>query len=230
MLHDNNIRRFCESGTEAHLAVGLQFDGLGIEEFVGTLDVVGLDALVDLAGEGVRGCCQAIGEGRNDAVVYELMDPAGITEVFRMLGLRGANGFGELTGSIVGELVVVGSQQGLGYLHEFVGGVVLEQELVGEAADESGVHRHEAVHLVLIAGEDDEHVGVLLGEHAEQTLDGATSEVVAIAVTVERVGLVDEEHITLGLLQDLLHVLLRFTDVASDDSSAVDADDLAFGE
>ena len=210
--------------------MGLQFDGLGIEELVGSLDIVGLDALVDLACEGVWRSGQTVGKSRNDAVVYELLDPAGIAEVLGMLCLRGADGFGELAGCLVGELIVVTCQQGACNEHELVGGVVLEQELVGEAADESGVHRHEAVHLVLIAGEDDEHVGVLLGEHAEQTLDGATSEVVAIAVTVERVGLVDEEHITLGLLQDLLHVLLRFTDVASDDSSAVDADDLAFGE
>ena len=59
-------------------------------------------------------------------------------------------------------------QQAAGDLVELSGIVILELELVGEASHQSGIGVEHRVHLLQVAGEDNQHVGVGLREHGEQ--------------------------------------------------------------
>ena len=170
----------------------------------------------------------AVGHRGDNASNDVLLYPACIAEVRRALAERHHDGGTEHGGGLICQDVVVALQQPFGNLHQLVGIVVGEAVLVGEAAHQSGVGVEHRVHLFLVAGEDDEHIGVGLREHGEQRVDDTRPEVLTVsAAVVEIVGLVDEEYITPGLFEHGLHVLLRLTDVAPHESGAVNGDHLS---
>ena len=122
-------------------------------------------------------------------------------------------------------------QQTTGDLEELPGIVILELILIGEASHQSGIGVEHGIHLLHIACEDDEHVGIRLREHGEQRVDDTGSKVLAVASSVgEGVSLVDEEHVAPGLFEDGLHVLFGLTDVTPDKSGSVDSNHLPFRE
>ena len=224
--------------------VGLQRGGFGTETLEGLRDIGGFDALeVDRGGEEIalsshgrgvvciHGGNNTIGHGGDDAVADELLYPTGIAEVL-VLRLQGLiDGTAHLLGSLGGEDIVVALEEAHGDLHELDGVVVVELVSVREATVESRVGVQHGFHLEGVAREDDEHIGVGLCEDGEQRVEHATTEVLLVLVAdAEVVGLVDEEHIALGFLENSLHVLFRLSDILTYESGTVDGDDLTLGE
>ena len=120
--------------------------------------------------------------------------------------------------------VVVGA---LGHLLEdrdqLVVGVVLELDLRAEPALEAGVLGDEDRHRQRVAGDDHDQVVALVLHLLDQGVDGF----LAVLVAGQRVGLVDEEHAALGLL-DLVGGLLRgLAEVAGHQLRPVALDQLA---
>ena len=86
------------------------------------------------------------------------------------------------------------------YLHQFVGGVVVEPDDVGEAAPQTDVGAYQSLHLLFVPGEDDYHVAVGGGKCREERLYDPVAEVFAVLGGVaEGVGLVYEEDVAAGL-------------------------------
>ena len=122
-------------------------------------------------------------------------------------------------------------QQATGNGEELLGIVILELILVREAPHQSGIGVEHGIHLLEVAGEDDQHVGIGLREYGEQRVDDPRTEVLAVTGTVvEGVGLVNEKHIAPGLIEDGLHVLFGLSDVPPHESGPVDSDHLTFRE
>ena len=118
-------------------------------------------------------------------------------------------------------------QKAAGDDEELLGIVILELIFVREASHQSRIGVEHRVHLLQVASEDDQHVGVGLREHGEQRVDDPRAEVLAVAGSiVERVGLVDEKHIASRLVEDGLHILLGLADVSAHESGTVDGDDI----
>src|SRR5437763_1735728 len=105
--------------------------------------------------------------------------------------------------------------------------VVGEVDLAREARAQPGVRLEEAMHEPRVAGDDhDEAVAVVL--HAlEQRLDRLVAEVEPVGVTSQRVRLVDEENAVDGLADHPLGLDRRETDVLTDETGAVDLDEMA---
>ena len=214
------IRRL---GAEAHLLAGLQGCGFGIETIVGLTDIGRVDGLVVVA----AGLSEAAGHGGDDAVADELLHPSGITEVGVALDVGLGDGLAELGLGLGRETVVVVLQQAAGDGEELLSIVILELVFVREASHQSGIGVEHGIHLLQVSGEDDQHVGIRLREYGEQRVDDTRAEVLAITGTVvEGIGLVDEEHIASGLIEDGLHVLFGLADVTAHESGAVDGDDI----
>jgi hypothetical protein len=76
--------------------------------------------------------------------------------------------------------------------------------VVGDAGAHPRVGREEAVHLVLVAGEDDDEILPLVLHHLEEDLDRFLAVVALVLGPMQVVGLVDEEHPAHGPLEDLL--------------------------
>ena len=209
------------------MAGGLQLGGFGFELLEGLRDVGGFDALVVGATRGE----DAIGHRGDDAVVDELLYPAGVAEVGLLRSERLPDGCLQRVVGLVGEDILVALQQVAGNLHQLFGGVVVEVVAEGEASCQSRVGGEHDIHLLGITRKDDEHVGVGLGEDGEQRVEHTATEVfLIIRIGDKGVGLVDKEHVALGLLEDDLHVLFGLSDVLANEAGAVDGDDLALGE
>ena len=99
-----------------------------------------------------------------------------------------------------------GGEEGLSDAAQFVRGVAGETDAGGEPGGESRVGGEEAVHLRLVAGEDDdEAVAVVLGP-LQQGLHCFVAEPVGLAVPLvdERVRLVDEQHPAQGPVHEFV--------------------------
>ena len=217
------------SGAEAfdHLAVGLQRSGLGREALEGLRDVGGLDVLVVAAACGV----ETIGHGGDDAIVDKLLDPTGIAKLGLFHLQRLVDGLAQFVLGLVGQNIVLALEEVTGYLHELVAIVVVELVLEGEAAADSGVGTEHGLHLLGVASEDDEHIGVGPREDGEQRLDDAMTKVFLVALArAEAIGLVDEEHIAARLVEHHLHIVFGLADKLAYETGAIDGYEIALGE
>ena len=69
-------------------------------------------------------------------------------------------------------------------------------------------------HLVFIAGQNDNHVGVRFRKDGKQGMDDLFSVVVRIMASgVQGISLIDEKHAALGLFEDFSHVLFGLSDI-----------------
>ena len=75
--------------------------------------------------------------------------------------------------------------------------------MVGDARRNAGHVAEEPLHLVLVAGNDDDEVLPLVLHHLEQHLDRLLAVVALVVKAVHVVGLVDEQHAAHRPLQDL---------------------------
>ena len=98
------------------------------------------------------------------------------------------------------------------YFLEFGSGVVLELDFLVEARVEAGVGAQEAGHLAGVAGDDADEVSAAVLQEGEQGVDGLLAGVVVV-VLLERVGLVDEEYASHGLVDHLLGLYGRVAHV-----------------
>ena len=95
--------------------------------------------------------------------------------------------------------------------------------MVREASLKAGVGVEHGIHLLLVACKDDQHVGIGLRQDGEQRLEHPIAEVLAVITTcAEIVGLVDEEHVALGFLEDNLHIVLRLSEILPYQTGAID--------
>jgi len=99
---------------------------------------------------------------------------------------------------------------GLGNVGELAGRVVVQVDLLGEAAGQPWVGLQEARHLVLVARQDDQHIAAVVLDLGEQRAHHLGGEGVgSVAIPHEGVGLVDEQTPTHGIPDRILHVRAR---------------------
>ncbi len=209
------------------MAAGLQRSGLGTEALKSLRDVGGLDTLE----VGTRRREDTIGHGGDDAVAHELLYPTGIAKLLVLLPKCLIDDVTQLCLSLSGEGIILSLEEVMRYLHELVGTIVFELIAVGEAAAESGVGAQHVIHLLGVACQNDEHVGVGPCEDGEQRLDDAMAEVLAVwVVRDEVVGLVDEEHVATRLFEHHLHIVLCLSQVLTYQTGAVYSNQVALGE
>ena len=99
---------------------------------------------------------------------------------------------------------------------QFVGRIVGEIDVVGDARAEPRVAREEGVHPVLVAGEDYDQVVALVLHDLEQYLDRLGAVVAFVLGAVQVVGLVDEEHAAHRAFEDFFGLGRGVADVLSD--------------
>ena len=115
----------------------------------------------------------------------------------------------------------------VGDLHQFVGRVVDEMERIGDARTQSAVGCEHLLHLLLISGHDDQHVHRLPAQCREQHLECPRAEVLLVALGGQRVGLVDEQDVAFGPIQDILGVFFRVADELADQILALHINQIA---
>ncbi len=108
---------------------------------------------------------------------------------------------------------------------ELVGRVVREVDGLREARPQAGVRRDEILHLLRIAGGDDDEVVAVVLEVLHQRVDGFLAEVPLVAAG-QRVRLVDQQHTAEGLAHDLLDLDRRLADVARDHPRPIGLDEV----
>ena len=114
-------------------------------------------------------------------------------------------------------------------LEHLVERVVVKVQVAVEAGLKAGVRVDEFLHQAVVARDDHDEVVAVVLHRLEQRVDGLLTEVV-VALAVERVGLVDEQHAAERLFDDLARLDGRLTDVARDEPAAVDLDKLTLGK
>ena len=165
------------------------------------MHVRSLDGLIEHGGSRSTDCRHTVGHSVEDAVLHEVLHPAGIAEVPVALSVGLSDGLLQGCLCLVSQYEFLVVEQSAGYLQQFVSIVVGKAELIREAAEQSGVGLQHGVHLLLIAGKDDQHVGIGLRQHGQQRVDDPCAKVLAVATTIiQRVGLVNEEHVATRLL------------------------------
>ena len=92
-------------------------------------------------------------------------------------------------------------------------GIVRKIDVVGDAGTEARIAGEKLVHPVAIAGEDHHQILALRFHDLQQNLDCFLPVVAFIVRPVQVIGLVDEQHATHRLLQDLLGLRRGVTDV-----------------
>ena len=208
---------------------------MGTEAFEGAHHIRGFDALeVSDRGGGcvdIHGRDDAIRQSGDDAVVDELLYPAGVAE-FREFHLQGLfDGLPQFGLSLVGEDVILFLKEMTGDLHQLGGIVVIELVTIGETAPESGIGVQHSIHLLGVTSEDNEHIGIGPCEDGKQRLDDTMTKVLLVDVArTKAICLIDEKHITPRLFKQDLHVVFRLADVLSHDAGTVHSDDLALGK
>ena len=104
--------------------------------------------------------------------------------------------------------------------------VVVERQSSGEPGGQAGVGTDEALHLVGVAGDDDDHLVAVVLHQLDQRRDGLLTEVVAPPVGDQRVRLVDEQHAAQGTAERGLRLRRGMPDVLTDQGAPVDLDQM----
>ena len=86
------------------------------------------------------------------------------------------------------------------------------------------------VHQPVVTRHNDDQILALILHGLQQCVDGLLAEVVFALLGGERVGLVDEQHAALGLLNDLAGLGRRLSDVAGHQPGAVNLHELPLGQ
>ncbi|MDQ0773877.1 hypothetical protein QF026_002343 [Streptomyces aurantiacus] len=110
---------------------------------------------------------------------------------------------------------------------QFLGGVVGEGDPAREPGGQARVGAEEALHLVGVAGHDDDHLVTVVLHQLQQRVHRFLAEVGALAARGEGVRLVDEQHAAAGPFEDLPGELGGVADVAADQVGAGRLDELA---
>ena len=114
-------------------------------------------------------------------------------------------------------------------IQHLVGGVVLEEQKAVEAGFQSGIGVDEPIHQIGVARYDDHQIVPVILHGLEDGVDGLLTEVV-LALTVEGIGLVDEQHAAQRLLDDLLGLDGGLAHIPGHQTAAVHLYQLALGE
>mmetsp|Transcript_18673 Transcript_18673/g.43732 ORF Transcript_18673/g.43732 Transcript_18673/m.43732 type:complete len:420 (-) Transcript_18673:152-1411(-) len=112
-------------------------------------------------------------------------------------------------------------------LHELVGRVVREVDVVSDPAHHPRDVGEERVHPVLVPGHGDDEVVLVVLHDVEEDLDGLLPVVAVVGRVVEVVRLVDEEDASHGLLDHLLGLGGGVPDVLSHEVVAGGQDDVS---
>ena len=88
---------------------------------------------------------------------------------------------------------------------------------------------NEFLHQAVITRHDDHKVVAVILHRLEERVDGLLTKVV-VALAVEGVGFVNEQHAAERLFDDLARLDGRLTDIARDKTAAVDLDKLSLRE
>ena len=107
--------------------------------------------------------------------------------------------------------------------------IVVKVQVAVEAGLKAGVRVDEFLHQSVVARHDHYKVVAVILHRLEQRIDGLLAEVV-VALAVEGVGLVDEQHAAERLFDDLTRLDGSLADVARDKAAAVDLDKLPLRE
>ncbi len=111
---------------------------------------------------------------------------------------------------------------------QLVGGVVGELDAAREAGGQARVGGEERLHLLGVAGDDDDHLVAVVLHQLQQGVHGLPAEVVAGRLARgEGVRLVDEQHTAQGPFEDLAGQLRGVAHVAADEIGAGHLDELA---
>ena len=197
----------------------------------GCIHILGIHHAVVIAAFGSSTFHEPFTLRRNDAVVDILPHPTRIAKIPILVLNSLLNGLVQQVARLRGKFVILLRELQLSNLHELIGTVVRELELIGEASVQSLITAHHRFNLLAVTGKNDNHITILLRHHSQETLYRAVSEILTVTRTVaQRVCLVDEEDITSCFLQDALHVLLGVTDITTNDFAPVDKHYITLGQ
>mmetsp|Transcript_7904 Transcript_7904/g.11054 ORF Transcript_7904/g.11054 Transcript_7904/m.11054 type:complete len:312 (-) Transcript_7904:430-1365(-) len=103
-----------------------------------------------------------------------------------------------------GKLILMVTGHDLGNVHQLIHLIVGELNVVAHTGGHTRDEGEEAVHAVLVAGQDDHQVLPLGLHHIEQDLNGLLPVILVIGGVVEVIGLIHKQHTTKGFLDHLL--------------------------
>ncbi len=154
----------------------------------------------------------------------QVADEAAVAEIGLLAG--GIREEGDLLAAAGGEDPVILPGHELGDIAEFIGRVVREGDVEGDAGAEAGVLFKEAFHLIRVAGEDDDGFAAKVFHFLNDGVDGFVA-VEAVAVVNEGVGFIYEEDVAFGFFKDFLNFGGGLTDILADEIGTADFDELA---
>ena len=117
----------------------------------------------------------------------------------------------------------------LEYGQHFVERIVVEMQIAVEARLQAGVRVDKAIHQPVVARHNDHQILAVILHGLEQRIDGLLAEIV-LAAAVQGIGLVDEEHAALRLIDNLLRLGGRLADITRHKAASVHLDQLSLRE
>ncbi|CCZ86564.1 unknown [Phocaeicola plebeius CAG:211] len=142
------------------------------------------------------------------------MQPASVAEILITLGSGFRNQSVQFLVRFGSKLEIAFLQETVRHFYQLVRIVIVKVELERETFLQAGVGTEHLLHLVLVAGQDDNHIRVGFREHGEQGVNHLFPEIFRFLFRGNQgVGFVDEKYAAPGFLDGLPDVLFCLTDV-----------------
>ena len=150
----------------------------------------------------------------DDALLNQVVQPASVAEILIALGGGFHNQGIQFLVRFGSQLEIAFLQETMRHFHQLVRIVIVKVELERETFLQAGVGTEHLLHLVLVAGQDDNHIRVGFREHGEQGVNHLFPEIFRFLFRGNQgVGFVDEKYAAPGFLDGLPDVLFCLTDV-----------------
>mmetsp|Transcript_30509 Transcript_30509/g.71503 ORF Transcript_30509/g.71503 Transcript_30509/m.71503 type:complete len:336 (-) Transcript_30509:397-1404(-) len=206
--------------------------GIGIQDIIEQhLEVIGGNRLqvINAAHTTVLSLDSVLLECANSRIhtgtVHGVTDGTGVGEVRKAhtsLDVRLEDGHG-----VGGDVILEITGHKGGDLHELIGRVVGEIDVVTNTGHHTGNVGEEPVHSVLVTGNGNDEVILVVLHNVEKNLNGLLAVITVVSGIVEVVRLIDKEDAAHGLLDHLLGLGGRVADVLSDEIVTSGEDDMS---
>lgn len=155
-----------------------------------------------------------LGHAFDDTLLNQVVQPASVAEILITLGSGFRNQSVQFLVRFGSKLEIAFLQETVRHFYQLVRIVIVKVELERETFLQAGVGTEHLLHLVLVAGQDDNHIRVGFREHGEQGVNHLFPEIFRFLFRGNQgVGFVDEKYAAPGFLDGLPDVLFCLTDV-----------------